>query len=81
MSGEVIHLDHYRTVRNTGTRLLTTKEFCAYFGIHRNTTLSWIKYGMPYIKLPGGNRFDLVRCLEWLETRQGTEEDGSPQTQ
>lgn len=51
--------------------LLTTKQLSSKLNINRLTISSWIKKGMPCLKLGKRiYRYDLNKVLEWHETRE-----------
>ncbi|MBX9580500.1 MAG: helix-turn-helix domain-containing protein [Gemmataceae bacterium] len=47
--------------------LLTTKEILACLKIERGTLQTYIRLGMPVVRLPGVNRFRLSEVLAWAE--------------
>jgi len=48
--------------------LFTTEQLTAYFGIGRTTVNEWRKKGLPFRRLPNGDRrFDLAAVLAWMD--------------
>lgn len=45
---------------------MNKKQTCNYLQISNNTLDSWIREGLPFIKINGSNRFDRVAVDKWL---------------
>lgn len=51
---------------NLNYRYMNKKQTCHYLQISNNTLDSWIRKGLPIIKINGSTRFDKVSVDKWL---------------
>ena len=49
--------------------MINLKELSSKLGVHHNTIRSYIKKGLPHIKLERKYLFDYDKVIEWLEKR------------
>lgn len=59
-------IEKIKTQENVQHRYMNKKQTCNYLQISNNTLDSWIREGLPFIKINGSNRFDRVAVDKWL---------------
>ena len=55
---------------NLESPFLNKQQACHYLGISNNTLDSWIKNGLPYIRVGKTIRFDKAEINRWLQNQQ-----------
>ena len=55
---------------NLESPFLNKQQACHYLGISNNTLDSWIKKGLPYIRVGKTIRFDKAEINRWLQNQQ-----------
>ena len=55
---------------NLDSPFLNKQQTCHYLGISNNTLDSWIKKGLPYIRVGKTIRFDKAEINRWLQNQQ-----------
>lgn len=55
---------------NLDSPFLNKQQACHYLGISNNTLDSWIKKGLPHIKVGKTIRFDKAEINRWLQNQQ-----------
>jgi len=55
---------------NLESPFLNKQQACHYLGISNNTLDSWIKKGLPYIRVGKTIRFDRAEINRWLQKQQ-----------
>ena len=55
---------------NLDSPFLNKQQTCHYLGISNNTLDSWIKKGLPYIRVGKTIRFDRAEINRWLQNQQ-----------
>lgn len=55
---------------NLESPFLNKQQTCHYLGISNNTLDSWIKKGLPYIRVGKTIRFDKAEINRWLQNQQ-----------
>ncbi|MBT0943031.1 helix-turn-helix domain-containing protein [Streptococcus lutetiensis] len=55
--------------RNIGSPFLNKQQACNYLGISNNTLDSWIKKGLPVIRIGKTVRFDKTELNRWLQNQ------------
>lgn len=63
ISNEISKLEHNKQ------RYMNKKQTCIYLQISNNTLDSWIKSGLPVIRINGVIRFDSLEIDNWLSTK------------
>lgn len=63
----VSQIEQIKNQENLQYRYMNKKQTCKYLQISNNTLDSWIKEGLPQIKIHGSNRFDRVAIDQWLQ--------------
>ena len=58
---------HYGGVFIMAAKYLTVKDLEAMFQVGRGKILSWIKEGMPHLKIGRGIRFVETDVIKWIE--------------
>lgn len=59
-------IENTRKQVNLNNRYMNKKKTCHYLQISNNTLDSWIKQGLPIIKINGSTRFDKITIDKWL---------------
>lgn len=59
-------IERTRTQVHLNDRYLSKKQTCRYLQVSNNTLDSWIRQGLPKIKISGTIRFDKVAIDNWL---------------
>lgn len=54
---------------NIGSPFLNKQQACDYLGISNNTLDSWIKKGLPVIRIGKTVRFDKTELNRWLQNQ------------
>ena len=54
---------------NLESPFLNKQQTCHYLGISNNTLDSWIKKGLPYIRVGKTIRFDKAEINRWLQNQ------------
>lgn len=54
---------------NLDSPFLNKQQTCHYLGISNNTLDSWIKKGLPYIRVGKTIRFDKAEINRWLQNQ------------
>lgn len=54
---------------NLDSPFLNKQQACHYLGISNNTLDSWIKQGLPYIRVGKTVRFDKTEINRWLQNQ------------
>lgn len=54
---------------NLDSPFLNKQQACHYLGISNNTLDSWIKQGLPYIRVGKTIRFDKAEINRWLQNQ------------
>ena len=54
---------------NLDSPFLNKQQACHYLGISNNTRDSWIKRGLPYIRVGKTVRFDKTKINRWLQNQ------------
>lgn len=54
---------------NLDSPFLNKQQACHYLGISNNTLDSWIKRGLPYIRVGKTVRFDKTKINQWLQNQ------------
>ncbi|AQP41321.1 helix-turn-helix domain-containing protein [Streptococcus gallolyticus] len=54
---------------NIGSPFLNKQQACDYLGISNNTLDSWIKKGLPVIRIGKTVRFDKTELNHWLQNQ------------
>lgn len=54
---------------NIGSPFLNKQQACDYLGISNNTLDSWIKKGLPVIRIGKTVRFDKAELNRWLQNQ------------
>ncbi|HFI0853699.1 TPA: helix-turn-helix transcriptional regulator [Streptococcus suis] len=54
---------------NLGSPFLNKQQACDYLGISNNTLDSWIKKGLPVIRIGKTVRFDKAEINRWLQNQ------------
>lgn len=62
----ITEIEKIKTQENVQHRYMNKKQTCKYLQVSNNTLDSWIKKGLPFIKINGSNRFDRVAIDQWL---------------
>ncbi|WP_379946168.1 helix-turn-helix domain-containing protein [Enterococcus devriesei] len=57
-----------RKQANIAQRYMNKKQTCNYLQISNNTLDTWIKHGLPTIKISGSIRFDKIAIDHWLSS-------------
>lgn len=55
--------------RNLESPFLNKQQTCDYLGISNNTLDSWIKKGLPVIRVEKTVRFDKIELNRWLQNQ------------
>lgn len=59
-------IERTRKQVNLNYRYMNKKQTCHYLQVSNNTLDSWIKRGLPIIKINGSTRFDKIAIDKWL---------------
>ncbi|AYJ44392.1 helix-turn-helix domain-containing protein [Enterococcus casseliflavus] len=65
-------IENTRNQVNLNCRYMNKKQTCHYLQISNNTLDSWIKQGLPIIKVNGSTRFDKISIDKWLKQLEKT---------
>lgn len=65
-STEWVELPLPRSQKHVNTELLTTDEVADRYRVTPKTVRRWASVGAPYLKLPGGLRFEPEPLRAWL---------------
>lgn len=62
-------IEHRLDNSNIGSPFLNKQQACDYLGISNNTLDSWIKKGLPVIRIGKTVRFDKTELNRWLQNQ------------
>lgn len=62
-------LDKFLDINENINHFLNKKQACKYQGIANNTLDSWIKKGLPVIRVGKTVRFDRAELNQWLQNQ------------
>lgn len=65
---EQIELVKNQTIKHY--RYMNKKQACQYLQVANNTLDTWIKEGLPVIKINNSSRYDKIAIDHWLESKQ-----------
>ncbi|MDH6363481.1 putative DNA-binding transcriptional regulator AlpA [Enterococcus sp. PF1-24] len=63
----LVEIENTRKQVNLNYRYMNKKQTCHYLQISNNTLDSWIKQGLPLIKINGSTRFDKITIDKWIK--------------
>lgn len=61
-------IENTRKQVNLNHRYMNKKQTCNYLQISNNTLDTWVKQGLPIIKINGSTRFDKIAIDHWLSS-------------
>lgn len=68
---DLIKLEIENRLNNSGLEIpfLNKQQACDYLGIYNNTLDSWVKKGLPIIRIDRTVRFDKTEINRWLQNQ------------